>query len=99
LEVAKILREEGYKKNLKLVKDLRKGVIRVYLKYSDEELPVITGLKRISKPGCRVYSNSKAIPRVLRGLGIAILSTPKGIQTGKQAQKDNVGGEVICHVW
>ncbi|OGW33957.1 MAG: 30S ribosomal protein S8 [Nitrospirae bacterium GWC2_56_14] len=99
MEVAKILKDEGYIKNLKLVKDRRQGVIRVYLKYSDEELPVITGLKRISKPGCRVYSNSKAIPRVLRGLGIAILSTPKGIQTGKQAQKDNVGGEVICHVW
>ena len=99
MEVAKILKDEGYVKNLKLVKDRRQGVIRVYLKYSDEELPVITGLKRISKPGCRVYANSKAIPRVLRGLGIAILSTPKGIQTGKQAQKDNVGGEVICHVW
>jgi small subunit ribosomal protein S8 len=99
MEVAKILKDEGYIKNLKLVKDRRQGVIRVYLKYSDEELPVITGLKRVSKPGCRVYSNSKAIPRVLRGLGIAILSTPKGIQTGKQAQKDNVGGEVICHVW
>ncbi len=99
MEVAKILKDEGYIKNLKLVKDRRQGLIRVYLKYSDEELPVITGLKRISKPGCRVYSNSKAIPRVLRGLGIAILSTPKGIQTGKQAQKDNVGGEVLCHVW
>ncbi len=99
MEVAKILKDEGYIKNLKLVKDRRQGLIRVYLKYSDEELPVITGIKRISKPGCRVYSNSKAIPRVLRGLGIAILSTPKGIQTGKQAQKDNVGGEVLCHVW
>lgn len=99
MEVAKILKDEGYIKNLKLVKDRRQGLIRVYLKYSDEELPVITGIKRISKPGCRVYSNSKAIPRVFRGLGIAILSTPKGIQTGKQAQKDNVGGEVLCHVW
>ncbi len=99
MEVAKILKDEGYIKNLKLVKDRRQGLIRVYLKYSDEELPVITGIKRISKPGCRVYAKSEAIPRVLRGLGIAILSTPKGIQTGKQAQKDNVGGEVLCHVW
>jgi small subunit ribosomal protein S8 len=71
----------------------------VYLKYTEEETPVLQGLKRISKPGCRVYTGNDAIPKVLDGLGIAILSTPNGIQTGKQAKKDNVGGEVICHVW
>jgi small subunit ribosomal protein S8 len=99
LEIAKILKDEGYIKNLKMVKDRRQGVIRVYLKYTDEEVPVIQGLKRISKPGCRVYAGNDAIPKVLAGLGVAILSTPKGIQTGKQAKKDNVGGEVLCHVW
>ena len=99
LEIAKILKDEGYIKNLKMVKDRRQGVIRVYLKYTDEEVPVIQGIKRISRPGCRVYAGNDAIPKVLAGLGVAILSTPKGIQTGKQAKKDNVGGEVLCHVW
>jgi small subunit ribosomal protein S8 len=99
LEIAKILKDEGYIKNLKMVKDRRQGVIRVYLKYTDDEAPVIQGIKRVSKPGCRVYAGNDAIPKVLAGLGVAILSTPKGIQTGKQATKDNVGGEVLCHVW
>ena len=99
LEIAKILKDEGYIKNIKMVKDRRQGVIRVYLKYTDEEVPVIQGLKRVSRPGCRVYAGNDAIPKVLAGLGVAILSTPKGIQTGKQAKKDNVGGEVLCHVW
>jgi len=99
VEIAKILKDEGYIKNVKLVKDRRQGLIRVYLKYTDEEMPVIQGLKRISRPGCRVYTSNDEIPKVMAGLGTAILSTPKGIQTGKQAKKDNVGGEVICHVW
>jgi small subunit ribosomal protein S8 len=99
IEIAKILKEEGFVKNVKLVKDRRQGVIRVYLKYTAEDEPVIQGLKRISRPGCRVYTGNDTIPRVMRGLGTAILSTPKGIQTGKQAKKDNVGGEVLCHVW
>ncbi len=99
VEIAKILKDEGYIKNVKLVKDRRQGLIRVYLKYTDEEKPVIQGLKRISRPGCRVYTGNDTIPKVMAGLGTAILSTPKGIQTGKQAKKDNVGGEVICHVW
>ena len=99
VEIAKILKDAGYVKNVKLVKDRKQGVIRVYLKYTEDDMPVIQGLKRISRPGCRVYVGNDAIPKVLRGLGISILSTPKGIQTGKQAKKDNVGGEVICHVW
>jgi len=99
VEIAKILKDEGFVKNVKLVKDRRQGLIRVYLKYTEDEAPVLQGLKRISKPGCRVYTSNDAIPKVLDGLGTAILSTPKGIQTGKQAKKDNVGGEVICHVW
>jgi small subunit ribosomal protein S8 len=99
VEIAKILKEEGYVKNVKLVKDRRQGVIRVYLKYTDDELPVIQGLKRISRPGCRVYADNDSIPKVMAGLGTAIMSTPKGVQTGRQAKKDNVGGEVLCHVW
>jgi len=99
LEIAKILKDEGFIKNLKMVKDRRHGVIRVYLKYTDEELPVIQGLRRISRPGNRVYVGNDRIPRVMGGLGTAILSTPKGVQTGRQAKKDNVGGEVLCHVW
>jgi len=99
IEIAKILKDEGFVKNVKLVKDRRQGLIRVYLKYTDEELPVIQGLKRVSRPGCRVYAANESIPKVMGGLGTAILSTPKGIQTGKQARKDNVGGEVLCHVW
>jgi small subunit ribosomal protein S8 len=99
VEIAKILKDEGFVKNVKLVKDRRQGLIRVYLKYTEDELPVIQGLKRVSKPGCRIYASNDSIPKVLAGLGTAIMSTPKGIQTGKQAKKDNVGGEVICHVW
>jgi small subunit ribosomal protein S8 len=99
LEIAKILKDEGYIKNLKMVKDRRQGVIRVYLKYTDEEAPVIQGIRRVSRPGNRVYVGNDRIPRVLAGLGTAILSTPKGVQTGKQARKNNVGGEVLCHIW
>ncbi|HSB33205.1 MAG TPA: 30S ribosomal protein S8 [Nitrospirota bacterium] len=99
IEIAKILKDEGYVKNVKLVKDRRQGLIRVYLKYTEDELPIIQGMKRVSRPGCRVYTGNDSIPKVMGGLGTAILSTPKGIQTGKQAKKDNVGGEVLCHVW
>ena len=99
VEIAKILKDEGFVKNVKLVKDRRQGVIRVYLKYTDEDLPVLQGLKRVSRPGCRVYAANDAIPKVMEGLGTTILSTPKGILTGKQAKKDNVGGEVLCQVW
>ncbi len=99
LEIAKILKDEGYIKNLKMVKDRRQGVIRIYLKYTDEESPVIQGLRRVSRPGCRVYVGNTAIPKVMGGMGTAILSTPRGVQTGKQAKKDNVGGEVLCHIW
>ncbi len=99
LEIAKILKDEGYIKNLKMVKDRKQGVIRVYLKYTNDELPVIQGLKRVSRPGCRIYVGNDAIPKVMAGMGTSSLSTPRGIQTGKQAKKDNVGGEVLCHVW
>lgn len=99
LEIAKILKDEGYIKNLKMVKDRRQGVIRIYLKYTEDDVPVINGLRRVSRPGNRVYVGNDRIPKVMAGMGTAILSTPKGVQTGKQAKKDNVGGEVLCHVW
>ncbi|HAR46708.1 MAG: 30S ribosomal protein S8 [Nitrospirae bacterium GWC2_57_13] len=99
IEIAKILKDEGYVKNVKLVKDRRQGLVRIYLKYQDDEVSAIQGLKRISKPSSRVYVGTDAVPRVLNGLGIAILSTPKGIITGARAQKEKVGGEVLCHVW
>ncbi len=99
IEIAKILKDEGYVKNVKLVKDRRQGLIRVYLKYTEDEQPVIQGMKRVSRPGCRVYTGNDSIPKVMAGLGTSILSTPKGVQTGKQAKKENVGGEVLCHIW
>ena len=97
--IAKVLKEEGYVKHYKFIDDRKQGLIRIYLKYSPEKKRVITGLKRISKPGCRVYVKNKEVPKVLNGLGIAILSTPKGIKTDRRARKDNVGGEVLCYVW
>lgn len=99
VQIAKILREEGFVKNVKLVKDRRQGIIRVYLKYAEDDTPAIQGLKRVSRPGYRVYVNADAIPTVMGGLGLAIMSTPKGIKTNKQAKKEHVGGEVLCQVW
>ena len=98
-ELAKILKEEGFIKDYKLVKDDVQGTIVVTLKYGDNKERVITGLKRISKPGLRVYAKSDEIPKVLNGLGIAIISTSKGIMTDKEARKQNVGGEVIAYIW
>lgn len=97
--IAKVLKEEGFIKDFEYVEDDKQGVIRVNLKYGPNREKVITGVKRISKPGLRVYAKNDEIPRVLRGLGIAILSTPKGIMADKQARKEGVGGEVICYVW
>jgi small subunit ribosomal protein S8 len=97
--IAKVLKEEGFIKDFEYVGDNKQGVIRVNLKYGPNREKVITGIKRISKPGLRVYAKSEEIPRVLRGLGIAIVSTPSGIMTEKQARKEGVGGEVICYVW
>lgn len=97
--IVDILKNEGFIRDAEFIPDNKQGTIRVFLKYGAENEKVITGLKRISKPGLRVYANREAIPRVLGGLGIAILSTSKGIMTDKQARRDNVGGEVICYVW
>ena len=98
IELARILKEEGFIKGYKVVKDDAQGSILITLKYVNKER-VITGLKRISKPGLRVYAKSSEIPKVLNGLGIAIISTSRGIMTDKDARKQNLGGEVLAYIW
>ena len=99
-QIAQILLEEGYIKAFKVIDDDKKqGTIRVTLKYTDSRAQVITGLRRVSKPGLRIYSNCKDMPKVMKGLGIAIVSTSKGIMTDKKAREMNVGGEVLAFVW
>lgn len=99
IAVARILKEEGYIKNYKVIKDNRQGILRVYLRYDERQTPIIHGLKRISKPGRRVYSNAVELPRVRAGLGVAVISTSKGVLTDRQARKLMVGGEVMCEIW
>ncbi len=99
LELARVLKEEGYIKNFKLLKDRRQGIVRVYLKYTAEDARVISGLKRVSKPGNRVYVSANEIPRVMGGLGVAILSTSKGVMADSESRKKNIGGEVLCYIW
>ena len=99
LEIANILKAEGFIKNFDYTSDDKQGVIRVFLKYGPNNERVITGLKRISKPGLRVYVDVERIPRVLNGLGVAILSTSHGLITDKQARAQRVGGEVVAYVW
>ncbi|KXZ38995.1 SSU ribosomal protein S8P [Alkalithermobacter thermoalcaliphilus JW-YL-7 = DSM 7308] len=98
-EIARILLEEGFIKGYDVIEDGKQGIIRIQLKYGKNGERVISGIKRISKPGMRVYAAKDEIPRVLNGLGISIISTSKGILTDKQARKENTGGEVICYVW
>jgi len=97
--IAQILLEEGFIKGYDVIEDGKQGILRIQLKYGPNKEKVITGLKRISKPGLRVYAKKDEIPKVLGGLGIAILSTSKGVITDKEARKLGVGGEVICYVW
>ena len=98
-ELAKVLKEEGYIRNYKFLKDNKQGVLRVYLKYNDKQEHSILSLDRVSKPSKRVYMKGKDIKPVYNGLGIAVLSTSKGIMTDKRARKENIGGEIICNVW
>ncbi len=99
-EIARILNEEGYIKSYEVLKDEGPGgIIKIYLKYSKDKKPSIIGLKKISKPGLRVYAQNDEIPKVLGGLGTVILSTSKGVLTGKEARKQKVGGEVVCYIW
>ncbi|HLJ45906.1 MAG TPA: 30S ribosomal protein S8 [Bryobacteraceae bacterium] len=99
MDIARILKDEGFITNYKLTEEGSKKSIRIYLKYTPGNVPVISRIERVSRPGCRVYVGSKSVPRVLGGLGINILTTPKGVMTGHSARKENVGGEVLCHVW
>ena len=97
--IAQILLDEGYINGFTVVEDGKQGVIKIALKYGPNKSQIITGLRRVSKPGLRIYSNVEDMPKVMRGLGIAILSTSKGIMTDKQARRENVGGEVLAFIW
>ncbi len=96
--IAEILLEEGYIKNYQIIDDGKQGIIRIALKYAGKQR-VISGIKRVSKPGLRIYKNKDELPKVLKGLGVAIISTSKGIMSDKKARKENVGGEVLAFVW
>ena len=97
--IAQILLDEGYIKNYRVHEDGKQGEIEVILKYGPNRSKVITGLRRVSKPGLRIYSSCEELPKVMRGLGVAILSTPKGVMTDRAARKANVGGEVLAYIW
>ena len=99
LTIAKILREEGFIGDYEVLRGKPVRMIKIYLKYMDKKKPAIVGLRRISKPGLRVYVQRAEIPRIYGGLGIAILSTPKGVMTGQQAWRQRLGGELLCYVW
>src|SRR5436309_15448147 len=98
-EIARILKEEGYIANFKVAEEGPKKVIKIYLKYSQSNAPVMTRIERVSRPGCRVYVGRDDIPRVQGGLGINILTTPRGVMTGREARKEGVGGELLCQIW
>ena len=97
--IAQILLDEGYIKSFQVVEDGKQGNIRVVLKYGQGKSPVIQGLRRVSKPGLRIYTSCEDMPRVMKGLGVAILSTNKGVMIDRQARKENVGGEVLAFIW
>jgi small subunit ribosomal protein S8 len=99
LEIAKILKEEGFIKAYKILKDKRQGILRITLKYSHDNEPIITGLRKISKPGRRVYVGHDAVPTVMGGVGISILSTSKGIFADRTCRREKTGGEVLCYIW
>ena len=99
VSLAKILKEEGFIEDYKVVNDNVQGTIELTLKYGQNKERVITGLKRISKPGLRVYAKANEVPKVLNGLGIAVISTSRGVMTDKEARKQNLGGEVLCYIW
>ncbi len=99
LELAKLFKEEGYVKDYRWIDDGRQGLIRVYLKYTPQKERAISGLKRISRPGRRVYANHSEIPKVLGGLGVAVVSTSQGLMSDRKARQVGVGGEVVCFVW
>jgi small subunit ribosomal protein S8 len=99
IALAEILHEAGYIERFEVTRDKPQPIIRVWLKYTEDKEPVLTGLKRISKPGCRIYAKADKIPRVLSGMGLAILSTSRGVVTDQEARRLGVGGEVLCYIW
>jgi len=98
-ELARILKQEGYVKDYRVIEDNRQGVLRVFLKYGPEDEPVIAEIQRVSRPGRRVYVRADDVPRVVRGLGVALISTSRGLMTDSEARSARVGGEVLCYVW
>jgi small subunit ribosomal protein S8 len=98
-EIARILKDEGYIANFKSIEDEKQGMLRIYLKYGPGMERVITDLQRVSRPGCRIYCGKDQIPRVYGGLGINILSTSRGLMTGRTAAREGVGGEILCNIW
>ena len=98
-EIAKIMLDSGYVRDVKFVEDGRQGLLRIYLKYTKGTAPVIEGLQRVSKPGCRIYAKKDEIPRVLGGFGVVVLSTSHGVVTGHRAKEMGIGGEVLCQIW
>ncbi|MDD8031333.1 MAG: 30S ribosomal protein S8 [Acidobacteriota bacterium] len=99
VEIARIMKEEGYIKGYKIIEDNKQGILNIVLKYTDDNQSVITGLRRVSKPGCRIYCSRDSIPKVLNGLGVVIISTSHGIMTDKQCEEQGIGGEVLCEIW
>lgn len=99
VEIARILKKEAFIKDYKVIENDKKPILKIYFRYGPEKKKIITGLKRVSRPSLRHYKKKKVLPYVFRGLGIAILSTPKGILTDEEARQANVGGEILCYVW
>ena len=99
VDIVRILKDEGFIKNFKVSRDNKQGVIRLFLKYTDRNTPVINGLQRVSKPGRRVYQKAAELEPVLSGLGVLILSTSRGVMTDKEARRHNLGGETLCQIW
>jgi small subunit ribosomal protein S8 len=99
IEVVKILKDEGYVKNYKVIDDKKQGILNVTLKYTEENRSVISGLKRVSTPGCRIYCTRDSVPKVLDGLGLAVVSTSHGVMSGRACEDAGLGGEVLCSIW
>jgi small subunit ribosomal protein S8 len=99
VEIARLLRDEGFIRSYRLLQDQKQGILRVYMKYGPNNLRVVNGIRRVSRPGLRVYTNAAKVPRVQNGLGVAILSTSQGVMTGEEARTRSVGGEVLAYVW
>ncbi|MCL4459392.1 MAG: 30S ribosomal protein S8 [Chloroflexi bacterium] len=99
ISIAKILKEEGFIKDYEVFRDNPQGTLRIWLSYTGRKQPLISEIKRVSKPGLRVYAKSSEMPRIKSGRGIAIVSTPKGVMTAQEARRQNVGGEVLCYIW